>query len=334
MNRQSRRQFLRVAAGLGLSVAGLALAAGCGSLAPPPARTPRIGVLGFGRGGTGQFYEAFRQGLRELGYVDGKVDVLFRPGGIDERPEAVVELLAREPDVVLAADTQAALVIKNATSAIPIVFAAAGDPVGAGLVASIARPGGNATGLTTLSPQLSAKRLELLKEVVPGLSRVGVLSNPDDPDKRVDFQETERAAKVFGIQVQPLEVRSPGDFNRAFEAVTSGRPEALITLGDSLIVEYRAVVVSFASRAQLPTMYDTRIYVEPSGGLMAYAPSAVDLWRRAATYVDKILKGAKPADLPVEQPRTFELVINLKTAQALGLTLPQSVLLQTTEVIE
>jgi putative tryptophan/tyrosine transport system substrate-binding protein len=240
---------------------------------------------------------------------------------------------ASKHDVIVTAGTLAPLVVKRATATIPIVMAAAGDPVGSGLVASLGRPGGNVTGLSLMAPDLAGKRLELLKEVLPGLSSVAILWNAANPYPALVFKETEHAAQTLRIKVQSLEVRSPDDFDSAFEAVMRQNASALITVEDPLTVGQRQLIVEFAAKNSLPAIYGLREFVA-SGGLISYGANIADLYRRAAGYVDKILKGAKPSDLPVEQPSKFELVINLKTAKALGITVPQTLLVAADEVIE
>jgi putative ABC transport system substrate-binding protein len=233
----------------------------------------------------------------------------------------------------VASATPAASAAKQATSTIPIVMVAVGDPVATGLVASLSRPGGNITGLATLIPELSAKRLELLKETFPHISRVGVLFNPANPAKEVDWRETETAARALGVQLHPVEVQSSGQFETAFEEISKEGVDALITLVDPLMIAQRKRIVDFAVDRRLPAMYGLQEFAEV-GGLMAYGISFPDLYRRAAVFVDKILRGAKPADLPVEQPMRFELVINLKTAKALDLNIPHAVLFRADRVIQ
>jgi len=308
------------------------------SKAQPPGRVPRIGMLWFGSPvvGPSPHLEAFRQGLRELGYTEGQNIVIetrhaaMRPALL---PDLAANLVLSKVDVIVAAGDPAIYAARHATSTIPIVMVAGADPVGSGLVASLARPGGNLTGSSALSPELSGKRLQLLTEALPGVSRVAVLWNPADPAKALDVRETQAAGQALGVQLQLLEVRGPEEFESAFAAMTRDRAEALITLGDPLTVSHRMRIVDLAAKSRLPTMYDVREFVE-AGGLMAYGPSLADLFRRAAAYVDKILKGGKPGTLPVEQPMKFELIIDLKTARALGLTLPQSVLFLADQVIQ
>ena len=283
------------------------------------------------------YIAAFRQGLRELGYVEGKtilVEVRLAEGTVEQLAKLARELVALKPDVIVATNDVAIAAVRRETQAIPIVMAFSSDPAGAGFVARLARPGGNVTGLSTLSPELSGKRLELLREVIPGLSRVALLWNPDSRGNLFDYKETEAAARSLHVELQSVEVSRVEDLDRAFSAVAKGRAQALIVpAGNLVVLARRDRVSSFAQRSRLPSIYGAREYVY-DGGLMSFGPSSTDLFRRAATYVDKILKGAKPADLPVEQPTKFELVINLKTAKALGLTISPSVLGRADEVIQ
>ena len=313
------------------------LAAPLAAEAQPPAKAPRIGFLAtHSPAVTANHLEAFRQGLRALGYVEGRniaIEYRWAEGRAERFPDFAVELVGLKVDVIVATSSPLALAAKNATRTIPSVFATAADPVGSGLVASIAHPGGNVTGLSLLAPEIVAKQLDLLKEAVPKASRVAVLSNPANPYTAVLVKETEAAARSLGVRVQLLEVRGADALDSAFAAVTKERPDALFALFDPLLVGHRTRIAEFANKNRLPAMYPHREYAEASG-LMAYGSDLRDNFRRAATYVDKILKGAKPADLPVEQPTKFELVINLKTAKALGLTIPQSLLLRADEVIQ
>jgi len=300
-------------------------------------KVARIGVLAQGSSTDAPHSgEAFRQGLHDLGYVEGQNIVLeyrWAEGRAERLPDLAVELVNLKVDVIVAGGTPAPLAAKHATRTIPIVMGGAGDPVGTGLVASLARPGGNVTGLSTLTPELGRKRLQLLKEVVPGVSRVAVLWNAANPYTLLLVRETEAAARTLGVQVQSLAVRGPDDFENALPAAIRGRAGALIVVDDPLTYLYRMRIVDFAARNRLPAMYGFREFAE-AGGLMAFGANLADLYRRAATYVDKILKGAKPADLPVEQPTKFELIINMKTAKALGLTIPPSLLLRADQVVE
>ncbi|MBI2554481.1 MAG: ABC transporter substrate-binding protein [Candidatus Rokubacteria bacterium] len=325
-----------------LRTLGLIVTLALGILAAPLAaraqqagRVPRIGFLTTGASPVP--WEAFRQGLRDLGYVEGQNIVIERrsaAGKVERLPDLAVDLVGLKVDVIVAPDPPAAGAAKNATKTIPVVVRTSDDPVAMGLVASLARPGGNITGLTSLWGELSGKRLELLKEVVPRISRVAVLWNPAHPGAILALRETEVAARSLGLQLQSLEVRGPNpDFEGAFGAAARERAGALITLRNPLIVRHRTRIVNLAAKSRLPAMYDEREFVE-AGGLTSYGANLSDLNRRAAVYVDKILKGAKPADLPVEQPTKFELVINRKTAKALGLTIPQSILIRADEVIQ
>jgi ABC-type uncharacterized transport system substrate-binding protein len=283
--------------------------------------------------------EAFRQGLRDLGYVDGRSVVIeYRDaeGKYDRLPALAAELVALKVDVIVAADTPAALAAKQATRTLPIVFIGAGDPVTIGLVTSLARPGGNVTGLSLLAPELVGKRLELLKQAVPGVGRVAALWQPGFVGERTEkdmLKEVEVAARALRVQLQYVEARGPADFDRAFSDITRARADALTVLGSAMFANERRRVVDLAAKNRLPGVYGFREYVD-AGGLMAYGPNVADLFQRAAIYADKILKGAKPGDLPVEQPTKFELVINRKTAKALGLTIPPSVLGRADQVIE
>jgi putative ABC transport system substrate-binding protein len=279
--------------------------------------------------------EAFRQGLRELGYVEGQnivIEYRWAEGRAERLPDLAAELVNLKVDVIVAGGTPAPLAAKHATSTIPIVMATAGDPVGSGLVASLARPGENVTGLSAISPELGGKRLQFLKEVIPGVSRVAVLWNAANPYAVLVWRQTEAAARTLGVQVQSLAVRGPDDFENALPAAIKWGAGALIVVEDPLTYIHRMRIADFAARNRLPWIDGYREYAE-AGALMAFGPNLADLYRRAATYVYKILKGAKPADLPVEQPTKFELVINLKTAKALGLTIPESVLVLADEVI-
>jgi putative tryptophan/tyrosine transport system substrate-binding protein len=281
--------------------------------------------------------EAFRQALRELGYVEGTTFVLeVRYGeGRAERLSALAqELVGLKVSVIVATSDVVIAALTRETQTIPIVMTISTDPVGTGFVKSLARPGTNVTGLSNISPELSAKRLELLREAVPGLSRVAVLWNPDIRGAVFDYKETVGAARLMGLELQSVEVSRAEDLDRAFSAITRQRAQALVLPGANPVAFMnRGKIATFAQRSRLPSMYPTREYV-PAGGLMSYGPSLPDLYRHASVYVDKILKGAKPGDLPIEQPTKFELVFNMKTAKALGLTIPQTLILQATEVIE
>ena len=280
--------------------------------------------------------EAFRLGLKELGYVEGKnivIEYRSPEGKFDRLPALAAELVRLKVDVIVTAGSGATRPAKAATVNIPIVMAQDDDPVANGFVASLARPGGNITGLSTLSPEISGKQLELLKEIVPKLSRVAVFGSSIAPGNAQALKEIELAAGAFGVKLQYLEVRDPKDIETAFRAASKGRADAVLVLPSPITLSQRRQIVDLAAKSRLPAIYWATEFVE-AGGLMTYSVSFTDLFRRAATYVDKILKGAKPADLPVEQPRKFEFVINLKTAKALGLTIPRQVLLRADQVIE
>jgi putative ABC transport system substrate-binding protein len=282
--------------------------------------------------------EAFRQGLRELGYVEGKTIVIewrSAEGQLERLPSLAAELVRLRVDVIVTAGPLPTRPAKAATVTIPIVITNDNDPVANGFVASLARPGGNITGLSTLSPEIYGKQLELLKEIVPRLSRVAVLGDSAEPGHAQALRETERAARTLRVQLQYLDVHGPSDIETAFRAARAGRADAVLTLTSAVLRSHRKQVVDLAATSQLPVMYfSTSPGFAAGGGLMSYGASLTDMDRRAATFVDKILKGAKPADLPVEQPTRFEFIINLKTAKALGLTIPPSVLARADEVIE
>ena len=305
-------------------------------------KVPRIGYLEIASAElpiAQAMVEAFRQGLSERGYVEGQTFVIeYRAaaGRIERLPDLVAELTRLKVNVIVASATPAALAAKQATTTIPIVSAVMGDPVGDGLVASLARPGGNVTGLTFLAPALVAKRLGLLKETVPGVSHVAALSHPGvygEHTMRDMLKEAEVAAQTLGVHLQVVEARSPSDFDSAFSAMVTNRAGALIVFPSPMFYGAHGRLVDLAAKYRLPAIYAFKEAVA-TGGLMSYGTSIPDLSRRAATYVDKILKGAKPADLPVEQPTKFELVINLKTAKALGLTIPPALLARADQVIE
>ena len=294
-------------------------------------KIPRIGFLS-----TTSFplvrVEAFQQGLRELGWVEGRNITVEHRHPERNFDQAAADLVRLSVDIIVTGGPTATRSAKNATATIPIVFTGVGDPVGNGFVANLARPGGNVTGLSTISPELSGKRLELLKEAVSKVSRVAVLWNPGNPGSSVNLKEIEIAAPPLGLKLQLLEIRKAEEFDNAFLAITKGQSEALLLLGDPVAFSYRRRILELVARNRLPAMYTASDYVE-DGGLMSYAPNISEQFRRAATYVDKILKGAKPADLPVEQPTKFELVINLKTAKQMGLTVPPNVLGRADKVI-
>jgi putative ABC transport system substrate-binding protein len=279
--------------------------------------------------------EALRAGLRELGYVEGQnitIEARWADGRSERLPQLAAELVRLPVDVLCTAGTQASGAAKHATSTIPIVFANVAFPDQTGLVASYPRPGGNVTGVAFIGPEYG-KRLELLKEARPGLSRVALIYNPENPGGVLALQETQRWATALNIRLEPHKFRGPQDFERVFGAIAGKRPDALMTTADPLIASYRTSIVDFAAKHRLLSMYPGREFVA-AGGLMFYGGSVPEMYRRAAVYVDRILKGAKPADLPVEQPIKFDMVINLKAAKALGLTIPQSLLLRADEVVQ
>jgi putative tryptophan/tyrosine transport system substrate-binding protein len=326
----NRRTFL---CGLTLGT----LSAPLGVEAQQVRKTSRIGVLALGIPTmyTAR-YEAFRQGLRELGYVEGQtiaIEYRYAEGKFERLPDLAAELVRLNVDIILASSAPETRAAKRATTSIPIVFGLHGDPVGTGDVASLGKPGGNITGMATMAPDLSGKRLELLKEAFPRIARVAMLWNTTNPAKAGDWRETQGAAQALGLTLQSREVRGPEDFPSAFAAMTTQRPDAFLTLDDPVLLNSRSSIVAFAAKQRLPVIYPQRDYTD-AGGLMSYGPSVSDMFRHAASYVGRILKGAKPADLPVEQPTKFELVINLKTAKALGLTIPPSVLGRADQIIE
>ena len=280
---------------------------------------------------------AFRQGLRELGYIEGRnIDIVYRyTNGDDQLPELAAELVRLKVDVIVTSSTAATRAAKNATTTIPIVMAAASDPVGTGLVVSLARPGGNITGLSLMAPELAGKRLELLREVLPRVARVAFLASGRDPDGRLFVEEAQAAAERFGMQIQPLVIGGPEEIEGAFSAMIRERAGALIVQPTFITYysEQSRRVVDLAAKNRLATVSDYKEFVD-AGGLISYGPDRRENFRRAATYVDKIVKGTKPADLPVERPVKFELIINLKTAKQIGLTIPQSVLYRADKVIK
>ena len=298
----------------------------------------RIGILQVGTAAANQhLFDAFKQGMRDRGYVEGQHIVFERrlgDGKSERVREAAAELVRMNVDLIVTSTDQGIAAVKQQTQTIPIVMANSTDPVGTGFVASLARPGGNITGNSAMSPQLSGKRLELLREVVPTLSRVAILWNPDIRGAVIDYRETETAARSLHLQLQSVEVDQANNLDRALLAVIAGRAEALIVPAVSpLLFANRRQIVSFAQKKRLPSIYGTKDFAD-AGGLMAYGPNAADQWRRAGTYVDKILKGARPAELPVEQVTKFELIVNLRTAKTLGLTIPPSLLARADQVIE
>jgi ABC-type uncharacterized transport system substrate-binding protein len=303
--------------------------------AQQPGKVPRMGYLASGASRASPNAEALRQGLRDLAYVEGQnlaIEYRGAEGNTDRLPGLAAELVRLKVDIIFAAGGDAGRAAKKATSAIPIIFVGSPDPVANGLVASLARPGGNITGFSNGAPGLYGKRLEFLKETIPKLARVGVLWNPAYPSALV-LKETRAAGQELGVQVQSLEVRSPNDIDRAFEAATKAQPGALVVAQQAPINFNPKRIVELAAKGRLPAIYADTSWIH-DGGLMSYGPSSPDLYRRSAVYVDKILKGTKPADLPVEQPVKYELMINLKTAKTLGLTIPPGVLMRAEKVIK
>jgi putative ABC transport system substrate-binding protein len=303
--------------------------------AEQPKRVPRVGYLGGSGTVNPDRLEAFRLGLRELGYVEGKnilLELRFTEGDSQREHAVAADLVRLNVDVIVTVGSNATRAAKQATATIPIVMTQDPDPVGNKFVASLGRPGGNITGLSNLNRELSGKRLELLKEILPRLSRVAVFGTSTQPGHPQARKETELAGVALGVKLQYLDVLKPKDIEVAFRAAAKGRAEAILALGGAVLNLQRSQVVELAAKRRLPAMYSVRSYVE-GGGLMSYGVSITDLDRRAATYVDKIIKGAKPADLPVEQPTKFELIINLKTAKQIGLTIPPNVLARADRVI-
>ncbi len=329
----SRRTFLT-------TVAGGLLAAPLCARAQQFAKIPRVGILFFGFPASpsepAPLGRAFVEGLRNLGWVEGR-NVMFEwryaEGKTDRYPALAAELVALKVDVIVASSTPAAVAVRQATNTIPVVMVAVSDPVGSGLVGSLARPSGNMTGLSLLAPALSAKRLDLLKQALPWLARAAVLWNTANPGMKLRFTETEAASRRLGLRIESVGVQGPDDFENAFATIAKLGPDGLIVLADTVTVAHRRRTVDFAIANRLPAIYEMREFAD-DGGLMSYGISMPDHFRQAATYVDKILKGAKPVDLPVEQPTRFELVINMKTAKALGFTIPRSLLLRADQVIE
>jgi putative tryptophan/tyrosine transport system substrate-binding protein len=322
------------------AIAIVAVALALASVGLAEAQQPKITRIGFlsatPASAIPDRIEAFRQGMRELGYVEGKnilIEYRWAEGKIDRLSQLAAELVQLNLKVIVAAGPQATRRVKDATSEIPIVMGFHNDPIGSGLVASLARPGGNVTGMSTLAPEISGKQLELLQEIVPKLSRVAVVGNSTDPGNSQVLSETERAAGALGVQHLYIDARSPEDIENAFRKASKSRADAVLALPSFLLTSQRKQIVDLALKTRLPAIYDRREFVE-DGGLLSYSVSSTDLFRRAAYYVDKILKGAKPADLPVEQPTKFELVINLKAAKQIGLTISPNVLARADKVIK
>jgi ABC-type uncharacterized transport system substrate-binding protein len=305
--------------------------------AQAPAAVPRVGVLQNGTVAINKpFTDAFARGLAELGYVDGKnivLEVRYADGKFDRLPALAQELVHSKIQVLFTPSALATMALKKAGISVPIVFALAPDPVGEGFAASLARPGGNMTGLTSLSPEISAKRVELLREAFPGISRLAVLYSLGNPGVAPQLAEAERAAKVFNLDFIPVEAKQPDDFEPAFAQAVRQRASALLVIENPMYFHNRETIVALAEKHRLPAIYISKEYAD-SGGLMSYGSNYIDLIRRAAGHVDKILRGAKAGDLPIEQPIRYELVVNLKAARAIGLKVPQSILLRAERVIE
>ena len=328
-----RSVALALTAVLAIVVASLAAQA-------QPGTVPRIGVLLYAAapppGQSNLYLEAFRGGLRDLGHVEGKTVIVESrwAGGSDQRAaELAAELVRLGVRVIVSAGTPATQLARRATTTIPIVMTAVGDPVGSGIVLSLAKPGGNVTGLSLLDTDLDGKRLELLKEAVPGLTRIAMLWSPNDPGMTLAFGRVEIASPTLRLGLQSLAVRESGELPAILQTAASGRPEALLVTAQPFTIRHQAQILNVASSLRLPAMYTDRRFVD-AGGLMAYGPSLVDVYRRAATYVDRILKGARPDDLPVEQPTRFELVVNVRAARSLGLTIPPTFLGRADQIID
>jgi ABC-type uncharacterized transport system substrate-binding protein len=324
----NRRSLLRTGTGLTLMMAVPSV------LAQPLRRIARVGILNYA-GAQDTRVSEFRDGLRALGYVEGQnlaITYRWADGRLDRLPELAGELIAANIDVIIAIGP-AVWAAKRATTTVPIVIAFSGDPVGNGVVSNLARPDGNVTGFSYMSTDLAAKRLQLLTQMLPPHPRIGILYNPDEPATELEMQQTKTAAGALVTRLQPLAARHPNDLQRAFAEAVRERADALIVFTHGFAVLNSATIIELAGRNRVPTMYGWRDFVH-DGGLMSYGPNIQLIVRKAASYVDRIIKGAKPGDLPVEQPTTFELVINLKTAKALGLTIPQSLLIRADQVIE
>ena len=328
MSGMKRREFITLLSGV--------MAWPVAAAAQQPTKLPTVGFLGSGTPSTSsQWVAAFVQRLRDLGWIEGRtvaIEYRWAEGRSERFAQFAAEFVRLKVDVILTHNTPPVLAAKQATSIIPIVFATAADPVGTGVVASLARPGGNVTGLSSQTTDVAGKRIELLREVVPGLRRFAILANPDNTYVALEVREAQAAARKLDLEVALFEIRRAEDIALAFEGL-KGRADALYPLADPLLFTHRLRINTLALGVRLPTMYTLREFVEASG-LISYGPNWSDLWRRAADYVDKILRGAKPTDLPVEQPTRFDLIINLTTAKALGLEIPPTVLARADEVIE
>ena len=323
----------------------IVLALGAGALAVPLAllaqplttRAPRIGWLVTGSPAThGISLAAFRDGLQKLGYVEGRnitIEYRWAEGNLDRIPGLVTDLVQQQVDVILAGGTSVAVAAKNATRVIPIVMAGVGDPIEVGLITSLARPGGNMTGFVATTPDVAGKRLQILKEIMPRITRVAVLWNPTSTIAQREWKIVKEAASILRLTLTFHEARTLKELENALLAVPKTRPDSMIVLNDAFVFTYRKNIAEFAARARLPAVYGFREFVD-AGGLISYGANISDTYRRAATYVDKILKGARPGDLPVELPRIFELMINMKTAKTLGIKIPNSILLRADELID
>jgi putative tryptophan/tyrosine transport system substrate-binding protein len=324
------------AIGKSFAICALLFALCSSAEAQQPPKLPRVGFIMADASGPDPRLDAFRQGLRELGYVEQKnltVDYRFAEGKEDRLLKIVAEMVNSNVEVIVTDGTAVTRAVKSATKTIPIVMASDGDPVGNKFVSSLARPGGNITGLTNLLAGISGKRLEVLKDALPGKSRFGIIWNPENPASMTGLKETQTTSQSLAVQLQLLEVRGPTDFDGAFEAAGKGHVGGVTVVSDSVMFAHRVRMLDLAAKHKIPTMHTQSLWVQ-SGGMISYGTHFPDLYRRAATYVDKILKGAKPADLPVEQPTKFELVINLKTAKQIGLTIPPNVLARADRVIK
>jgi putative ABC transport system substrate-binding protein len=333
MSSMGRREFITLLSGAAIA---WPLAARAQQPAMPVRRIGFLWSVGARTTAMRGWLDAFHQGLKEHGWFEGQnlsVEYRFAEGKMDLLPEIAAELVRLPLEVIVAEGTAAIQAAKNATQTVPIVMALSNDPVGSGFIASLNRPGGNITGLSLQTLDLGGKRLQLLTEIVPGLARVAVLSNPANPSSTVSLEQTQGAAQSLGIALHVVEMRAPDQFGSAFAAITAARPGGLIVLPDGMFFNEQTRIVGFASTSRLPALFPEKEVAE-AGGLITYGPSIPATLRRAATYVDKILRGAKPADLPVEQPTKFELVINLKTAKALGLTVPLTLQASADQVIE
>jgi putative ABC transport system substrate-binding protein len=322
--------------GLAVVLAASVLLTPLVSAAQQAGKVWRIGILSNGSSASPGRLTALLQGLREAGLVEGRTavfEIRYSEGRTEPFPALASELVSLHVDILVAISTPAIAAAKKTTTTIPIIMALASDPVGAGLVASLSHPGGNITGLSLLAPELSAKRLDLLTQTVSPLGRVAVLWNLDNEGMALRFREAQAASRVLGVTIQSVGVRTPADFDGAFATMTRERPDALLVMADTVTVGQRKRTADFAASRRIPAIYEARDFVDV-GGLMSYGIDFIDHFRRAASFVDKIVKGAKPADLPVEQPTKFELVINLKTAKALGLTIPQPILVRADQVIQ